>query len=63
VKDSKFTEHATRPDLTQAYLAGWNDGELANSEAMSAACTRYGHEPNLLRGEDGDNIAVWESGS
>jgi len=62
VKDTGFTEHATRPDLTQAYLAGWNDGELATSEAMSAACTRYGHDPSPLRSEDGDDITPRERG-
>lgn len=56
--DKKFTEHPTRPDLTQAYFDGWSDGELAYSNALSAACERYNYNPSPLRqtneGEDDD---------
>lgn len=49
-KDPKFTEHKTRPDLTEQYNRGYVEGRRAFSAAMDVAMKRTGYVPSVLRG-------------
>ena len=48
-KQEKFTQHATRPDLTALYLKGFAAGEEARNAALRAAAAEVGYVPNILR--------------
>jgi hypothetical protein len=51
--DEKFTKHKTREDLKAEYELGYTDGKAALDAAMGAACERIGHEPEILRVQEG----------
>jgi hypothetical protein len=42
-------EHATRADLSAAYLAGYERGKADRNRADMDACALYGYTPTVLR--------------
>jgi len=52
--DIKFTEHATRPDLTAEYQRGYQEGRENYTKNMATAMLRIGYSPNVLRGSEGN---------
>jgi len=53
--DPKFAEHPSRPDLSDAYSRGYEDGVLARANALSAEADRLGYDRQaaILRERDG----------
>jgi len=50
--DEKFSKHPTRLDLTKAYMAGYEDGEMDRQIATNRAARNYGYVPSILRTQD-----------
>ena len=46
-----YVRHTTRPDLTAAYLAGYEEAAPIYNAAMKAARERYGYVPSMIRGK------------
>jgi hypothetical protein len=46
--DPKFTEHEDAT-IKAEYERGWEDGRIANRDAMQAASERMGYKPSVIR--------------